>query len=176
MTREPQSIQGRGVSRLGWGPPPPDTTAWMPECPQGWDHPPGSPEPPCQGPRLTCLWLKPQPLKILVLEAQGELASRLNVVLLPLLQESFSETERVNTWTTLLGAGAELAGAQGCTAGPYGLCCFGAASSAPSKQPSSSALLMGVTSGPRVHQEQDRDPPRRPLLLPQAACSLTRLP
>lgn len=124
---------------------------------------------------LTCLWLKPRPLKILVLEVQSELASRLSVALLPLLRESFAGTERVNTWTTLLGAGAELAGAQGCTAGAFGLCCFGTASSAPSKQPSSSTLLRGVTSGPRVHQEQDRDAPR-PLLLPQAACSLTRLP
>lgn len=168
---------GGGSHGWGWGPPPPDTTAWMPECPQGWDRPPpGSPEPPCQGPRLTCLWLKPRPLKLLVLEAQGELASHLNVALPPLLRESFAGTERVNPWTTLLGAGAELAGAQGCTAGPYGLCCFGAVSSAPGKQPSFSSLLMGVTSGPRVHQEQDRDPlPPAPAPAP-GSLSLTRLP
>ena len=46
---------------------------------------------------------------------------------------------------TLLSAGAELAGAQGCAAGPYGSCSFAAVSSAPGKQPSSSTLLPGMT-------------------------------
>lgn len=52
------------------------------------------------GLKLTCLWLKPglpQPLKLSVLLARGELASHLNVGLLPLLRESFVGTGRVNT-------------------------------------------------------------------------------
>ena len=95
LSQEPQSIQARG-----------GLTAGVPGCP-------GVPRDgaalllealslrarPATHLPVVEAWVPtlPRPLKLSVLRAWGESASRLNVDLLPLLRESFAGVERVNT-------------------------------------------------------------------------------